>query len=320
MNKITNINEATESAKKFVDKLQEPQVEQKNIFEEIMTQIKDINPELGGFDELASLLSLPEDQFALIAPIFIDEMGKSLNNINDRLLMVQAMNSAGLKGEDLRAEYTALIDNIDKQFTELPAIKKDFLKQMLGLTYNLIADAEGIAKKVINIPIELSDARAKMPLYANNGDSGLDVFALEDVTIAPGETKLIKTGLKVALPYGYELQVRPKSGLSLKTKMRIANTPGTIDSTYRGEIGVIIDNIDPPIKSIEYDEVWKDGQTNIDHLNITSITYGSNIHIAAGQKFAQLVLMEVPKAAFYQIEHVSDDTTRGEGGYGSTGI
>ena len=181
----------------------------------------------------------------------------------------------------------------------------------------MIAETEGVAKKVLQVPFQICDERAKMPEYANDGDSGMDVFALEDITIAPGETKLIKTGIKAALPYGYEFQVRPKSGLSLKTKMRVANAPGTIDSTYRGEIGVIVDNIDPPIKSIETEEVWEDGK--IDSLKVKSITYGENIYIEAGQKIAQLVLIEVPKVALYKVEEISADTTRGEGGYGSTG-
>lgn len=318
MSEIVSINDAKKLEQQFNEKINKEDAEQKSIFESIMDQVEELNPALGGFEELGALLALPDEQFALIAPIFLDELTKSLNNTNDKLLMVRAMNTAGLKSEDLQDEYLSLINNIDTQFTYMPAIKKDFLKQMLGITYNMIADAEGIAKKVINIPIELCDKRAKMPQYANNGDSGLDVFALEDVTIGPGQTALVKTGLKVALPYGYELQVRPKSGLSLKSKMRVANTPGTIDSTYRGEIGVIIDNIEPPIKNIEYEPVF-DGD-KVDHLVVKSIEYGSNMHIAAGQKFAQLVLMEVPKAAFYQIETIANDTDRGEGGYGSTGF
>lgn len=81
----------------------------------------------------------------------------------------------------------------------------------------------GIAKKFVRIPIEYCHPEAKMPAYANPTDAGMDVYALEDITIAPGETKIIPTGIKVAIPAGYEIQVRGKSGRCVKTKLRVAN-------------------------------------------------------------------------------------------------
>jgi dUTP pyrophosphatase len=139
----------------------------------------------------------------------------------------------------------------------------------------------------------------------------MDVFALEDITIAPGETKLVPTGIKVAIPAGYELQVRPKSGRCLKTKLRVANTPGTIDAGYRDEIGVIIDNIEPFIKSADIDENGR----------LYNVEFGSSYTIGAGEKFAQLVLCEVPKAAFYQVESVGAIENDGRaGGFGSSGL
>ena len=102
----------------------------------------------------------------------------------------------------------------------------------------------------------------------------MNLYALEDITVGPGETKLVATGIKVALPPGYELQVRPKSGRALKTKLRVANTPGTIDAGYRDEIKVIIENIESPIKDIKYefDEVTH-------RPIITSIEHGSSFFI-----------------------------------------
>ena len=88
--------------------------------------------------------------------------------------------------------------------------------------------AEGIASRVVKIPIEVLNSNVRLPEYAHDTDAGLDIFALEEITINPGETKIIPTGIKVAVPEGYELQVRPKSGRCVKTKLRIANTPGTI--------------------------------------------------------------------------------------------
>ena len=186
-------------------------------------------------------------------------------------------------------------------------------------------ETEGIAKRIIQVPIELCHPDAKIPQYAHIDDSGLDIYALDDYTIAPGETKLIPTGFKVALPPGYELQVRPKSGRSLKTKLRIANTPGTIDAGYRDEVGVIVENIDPPIRAIHpREQVLEDirGAKIAEQLPITSgdIEFGQSYTIGKGEKFAQLVLSEVPKVAFFRVEAINEIGDNRNGGFGSTGL
>ena len=134
---------------------------------------------------------------------------------------------------------------------------------------------------------------------------------MDDITVKPGETVFVPTGIKVALPAGYELQVRPKSGRALKTKLRIANTPGTIDQAYRDEIKIIVENIESRIKDITVDEEGK----------VTSILYGGDFTIGKGEKFCQLVLAEVPKIAFYRVDKVTDvDTENRGGGFGSSGL
>lgn len=289
--------------------------EQKNLFEEIAKEIEQVNPALGGFEELGAVLALPDDQFAILSPIFLDELEKSFNNISDKLILVQTLNAAGVKVEDVQESYLSIAKEIDGQLgASISRPKRDFLKKMMAITYNAIADTEGIAKKVIQIPIELCHPDAKIPTYANLGDAGLDIYATEDITVHPGETKLVMTGLKMAIPYGYEMQVRPKSGRALKTKFRIANTPGCIDSGFRGEVGVIIDNIEPPIKDIEY-EFDENGE-----IHIKSIHHGSDFTIGKGEKFAQLVLNEVPKVSFYQVETISDIGGDRGGGFGSSGV
>lgn len=289
--------------------------EQKNLFEEIAKEIEQVNPALGGFEELGAVLALPDDQFAILSPIFLDELEKSFNNISDKLILVQTLNAAGVKVEDVQESYLSIAKEIDGQLgASISRPKRDFLKKMMAITYNAIADTEGIAKKVIQIPIELCHPDAKIPTYANLGDAGLDIYATEDITVHPGETKLVMTGLKMAIPYGYEMQVRPKSGRALKTKFRIANTPGCIDSGFRGEVGVIIDNIEPPIKDIEY-EFDENGE-----IHIKSILHGSDFTIGKGEKFAQLVLNEVPKVSFYQVETISDIGGDRGGGFGSSGV
>ena len=117
----------------------------------------------------------------------------------------------------------------------------------------------------------------------------MDVVAAEDVTIAPGARHAVATGLAMAIPAGYEIQVRPRSGLALKFGITVPNTPGTIDSDYRGELKVIL----------------------INHGN-------SDFEVRRGDRVAQLVLAPVTRAKWLEVAAL-DDTARGEGGFGSTG-
>ena len=304
--------EAVAAAERVIESQRADSQARRFEFEKFMKALQEVNPDIGGFDELGAMLALPEEQFTILAPVFLAELEKGMHNINDQMIMVQSMNVLGMKAENVREQYEEIYKEIDTQMGDiLTRQKRDFLKQMLGITYNALAEAEGIAKKTILIPLEYCHDNAKMPTYAHLTDSGMDVYALEDITIAPGETKLVPTGIKVAIPAGYELQVRPKSGRCLKTKLRVANTPGTIDAGYRDEICVIIDNIEPFIKSAQMDETGR----------LYNVEFGSSYTIGKGEKFAQLVLCEVPKAAFYQVESVSEVVNDGrKGGFGSTGV
>ncbi len=131
---------------------------------------------------------------------------------------------------------------------------------------------------------------AIVPQYAHEGDSGADLFSIIDYTLQPMERKAIPTGLAAEIPKGIELQVRPKSGLALKNGITVLNTPGTIDFGYRGEICAIL-------------------------INLGSKPY----QIKAGQKIAQLVAAPVAYAEFKLVEELSE-TSRGEGGFGSSGL
>lgn len=128
-----------------------------------------------------------------------------------------------------------------------------------------------------------------LPSYATDGAAGMDVLAAEEVTLAPGARHAVATGLALAIPPGYEIQVRPRSGLSLKHGITVPNTPGTIDSDYRGELKVIL------------------------------INHGAEpFAIARGDRVAQLVLAPVVQAAWDEVADL-DETARGSGGFGSTG-
>lgn len=310
---INNEQEAIETAQRVADISKGIDKEKiKFHFQGMMDAIEQVSPELGGLEELASILALPEEQFAVLGPIFLNELQKSFNNVNDQLEMVQLMNLSGVRAEDISNEFLQVCKSIDTEFKDaISQRKKDFIKQVIGLTYNAVAEAEGVSKRNLIIPIEYCHEDAKMPAYAHLTDAGMDVFALEDITIAPGETKLVPIGIKVAIPYGYELQVRPKSGRCLKTKLRVANAPGTIDAGYRDEIGVIIDNIEPFIKSAEMDENGR----------LYNVQFGSSYTIGKGEKFAQLVLNEIPKVLFHEVDTVEIIPNDGRtGGFGSTGL
>lgn len=312
MAEITNKEQAVAAAQRVVES-QRSQTEGRRFeFEKFLSAMQEANPEMGGFDEVATLLAMPEEHFQVLAPVFLAELEKGLVDVNTRLVMIQAMNLQGMKVDNVREQYLAICEQIDEQMGDvLSNQKRDFLKGMLGITYNAMSESESASKRSIIIPIEYCHTNAKMPAYAHLTDSGMDVFALDDITIAPGETKLVPTGIKVAIPAGYELQVRPKSGRCLKTKLRVANTPGTIDAGYRDEIGVIVDNIEPFIKSADIDENGR----------LYNVEFGSSYTIGAGEKFAQLVLCEVPKAAFYEVESVAKIENDGrDGGFGSSGL
>lgn len=313
-NKIINFDDARKAANNIVDAQKQTQEERKSTFEALMTEVEKINPSMGGFEELSMLLTLPEEHFAMLAPVFLEELEKSFNNVEDKLFIAQAMNAAGAKMEDLQESYTALIASLDKEFANVMSGQKiDFLKRFLSISYNAIADIQGVTKRVIQVPIELTSEGAKIPTYANLGDGAVDLYAPCDFTIGPGETKIIPVDIKVALPYGYAFLIHPRSGLSAKTKLRVANSVGLVDSQYKGVIGVILENVEPRIKDIKYE--FDDNNRPV----IVAIEHGQSYTISKGERFAQMRLVEVPAASFFQVESVDGIGDDRGGGFGSSG-
>lgn len=161
----------------------------------------------------------------------------------------------------------------------------------------------------IEVYVERCREDVELPTYANYGDAGMDVCAAEDVTINPGQTVIIPTGLKVAIPVGYEIQVRPRSGISFKNPLRIPNSPGTIDSGYRDEVGIIMTN------SSEQQYI-KEGPFRIGEKGNNQGAY----EIKKGDKVAQLVLQKVPVIKFTEVKSVKEIGQDRNGGFGSTGV
>lgn len=272
-----------------------------------------LSDELLSAADFGAFLMLEDEKFNTLAPLVLEQLEKGLQNSNIRRSLYVSFIANGGNLNDIHEFYSNFTEEAEKQLGEnFSDTKKDFLKAMIALMINGIEDAAAESERLIAIPIEVLDENVKIPTYAHDTDAGMDVYALDDYTIAPGETKLIPTGFKVAIPTGYELQVRPRSGMSLKTKLRIANAPGTIDSGYRGEVGVIVENVASPIQDITYD--FDEAGRPI----ITSIAHGPSYTIGKGEKFAQLVLSAVPKVSFEKVTKVPEAGDR-NGGFGSTG-
>lgn len=140
----------------------------------------------------------------------------------------------------------------------------------------------------VEIPVVLSHG-ATMPEYATAGAAGMDLRASEDVTLAPGERAAVPTGVRLAIPEGYEGQVRPRSGLALRHGLAMVNSPGTIDADYRGEIRMILINLGSEV-----------------------------VQFKAGERVGQLVVCPVARAVLVSVQNL-DESERGEGGFGSTG-
>lgn len=155
----------------------------------------------------------------------------------------------------------------------------------------------------MKIKIRKLHPEATIPEYKTQGAAGFDLVSLEDAEILPGESKAVRTGIAVEIPEGFEIQVRPRSGVSLKTSLRVANSPGTVDSDFRGEICVIMHNSNGLLKN-------SDG---------TTLELNGSHKISKGERIAQGVVCPVIRAIFEESDDLSD-TERGTNGFGSTGL
>ena len=265
-----------------------------------------------GMQEIAALVSLPDEHFDLISEQVLSQMEDTMTDSSVRIMMAEALRKDRLSPDDAVKIFQEAIQNIEEEMDMLDQKRKDFFKRYFGIVINIIEGLEGLSDRIISIPVEYC-REIKSPHYASEGDAGMDLYSPEEYTINPGETKIIPTGIKCALPKGYAFLIQPRSGLSVKTKLRVANTPGLIDSGYRDEIGVIIENIDPPIKDIEYDF------NSLGMPVVKSILHGEPFTIHKGERFAQMRLVAVPTAALYEVESVGEIGENRGGGFGHTG-
>ncbi|ETB71292.1 dUTP diphosphatase [Bacillus paralicheniformis] len=183
----------------------------------------------------------------------------------------------------------------------------------------------------MNVNIKRLSPDAQIPQYAHASDACFDLVATEDVIIEPGETALVKTGLAFEIPEGYEMQIRPRSGITLKTKLRVQL--GTVDAGYRGEVGVIVDNIEQKEHKIERFSVNYTVRTDTCYRTVEGALFDTiegapenfrwmpigTYLIRKGDRIAQAVIKSVEQAAFTEVTELGD-SDRGAGGFGSSGV
>lgn len=252
--------------------------------------IKDELSGLGSqFEDLLTLLTLPNVKFDQIYPQLKVELNNTFTSNRFQQEIIDNIKNRDISKEDLdaeKAEFMSLLDEI-KADDSLSESKKDFVNSILTQSIMTIYDLVENPREKIEVKIKVLPG-GKIPTYAHPTDAGADVYASEPTNFEPYETKIVHTAIQVAIPTGYEIQLRPRSGLSLKTGFRVANAPGTIDSDYRGTVGVIMTNTSDKPATIE-----------------------------KGDKIAQMVISPVPMIKWVETDNL-DETERGENGFGST--
>ena len=260
----------------------------------------------------AALLQIPDQDFEVLRPLIQEEMIKAYNEPQNQIVLMQSLAQSGISVNEILNYTDELTETLlgDVKI-ELSESKKDFIKTLFTAIANSISTSTINPAHIVEIPIEICRKDAKLPTYATNGSAAMDLYAPEEYNLAPGECVVVPLGFKVAIPHGYALLIQPRSGLSRRTKLRLPNSPGLIDEDYHEEVGVIIENIDPPIKSI--------GTLVTDEGPQDASLHGSTLTIGKGERFAQMRLVEVPRIKWREVKSLGKfDNDHGEG-FGSTG-
>ena len=303
---------SNEENKKGLEIIEEDEFENTAETIQFFEDNRDVLESFGGIEILGSIINLSDEEFETLKTEFLEIF---MNSLNDPIIekdLKSIVISEQMTTESIEKEFKEGI-NIINSIDNLSNSKKYFIKTIFTMTAGKLQEFVKDSQILVKILCQLEEG-VQLPVYAHKTDAGLDIYAREEITIAPGEIRIIGTGIRTAIPEGYAILIQPRSGQSAKTKLRIANTPGLIDSGYRDEIGVIIENIEPPFKDIDY-EFDDNGE-----IHIKSILHGEAYTIAEGQRFAQMRLVQVPKAEFIQVESVGEIGEDRGGGFGSTGI
>ena len=288
-----------------------------NIYEEIFGALDKVfdDGETNGLRIIGAVLALPDEQFEAIKANLFDSVEATFNEPATKVAFAQMINQQGLRIEDFSDNMDNLVQAVEEltvEDMELSDSKKDFLKFIFATFINSMEDSKMVSRRVISIPIEICREGAKLPTYATDGSGAMDIYSPEEYVIGPGESIMIPIGIKVDIPIGYGLLIQPRSGLSRKSKIRIPNTPGLIDSDYHEEIGVIIENIDSPVKDVQL-ELGDNGEI------IDGTLHGSSFTIGKGERFAQMRLVEIPLVNWLPVSSLGSFKNDHGKGFGGTG-
>lgn len=244
--------------------------------------------------DLTQVLSMPESILADVLDSMEEQINATLENEEMLAATKRQLLAAGGTVADLRKDMQQLVD-FGNEMEMTHQYENDQQKRFVDMMNNYMSkladrlEYEGLNLPV-EIPVQLMRDGAVLPEYKNHGDAGCDVTAITEIVVPANSATLVPTGLATAIPVGYEIQVRCRSGIALKTPLIVPNAPGTIDTGYRDEIGVIVRNT-----------------SNEDYV------------IEAGTRIAQLVLARVEKIQWKIVDDVKEIGVNRNGGFGSTG-
>lgn len=262
-------------------------------FQKEIEQVIETVKELLNFDDEKIVQMTPAVKDALVQAFSAPEIEKQAADF-----VAQGMNAGRSLIEmltemnNLRNYFKELLENLKATYanSEAKINLVDVINETIGLYIDYIQYQITMNSKV-EVEFECVHPNAKQPTYAHEGDQGADVYAVEDTIIEPHTYgNLISTGLKLKIPDGWAVAIRPRSGMSKNTTLRISNAPATIDTKYVGVVGILFDNIG-----------------------------GEPVKINAGDRIAQFILEQNHQAAFTKVDHIDINTDRGTGGFGSSG-
>ncbi len=244
-------------------------------------------------NEFIKMMTMPDDEFKKVYDVFKENMEEAFDTKEYREQVINLMKN--YPSGNIDGELAAMEDAI-KDFTtsinedeELSKEKKDVLSLVINKSFSSLSKIMENPRNMVKVKVQRLKDSIKLPTYAHPTDAGADIAAAETVTIEPNSTTLVPTGLKFAIPKGYEISIRPRSGLSLNTPLRIANSPATIDAQYRGEVKIIMTN-----------------------------TGDKPYTINEGDRIAQAIINPVPMIEWEEVS-ILDSTDRNDKGFGSTG-
>jgi len=254
------------------------------------------------FDSFQELFAMTDEDLERVKPIILREISENISGPNSLVSIENYIKECDLMGYDIN-RYNEDIENsrilIYNTMMELKEkyadseMKAELIDNIYSLmeSYLALVALKVANRESANIGIELIHPAAKIPTYAHDGDQGADIYVPED-NIIPANARghMVHTGIKLLIPRGWAISIRPRSGMSKNTPLRISNSPATIDQQYRGEVNILFDNLS--------DEPYE---------------------IKAGERIAQFILEKNYKADYSQVDTVEPDTDRGEGGFGSSG-